>query len=315
MSEPPIGGISEISRLVHGEGDFVLFKSYMDESGIHGGSKVCVVAGFVASEKCCEGLEYAWRELLKRRHVSVFHSKDFAASRGEFKDWIEPDKEDFVIDALATIARSMPESQGRIIGAAIKTAIFFALSLDERRWLTGGIVKPSGKWIQSGAPTKPYFLPFQQCVVDATLASDPAGLTHFVFDRQKDFEPNAKRVFALMNQQHPAVSSRLGDIVYTSKLRQVLLQLADFVAYESYQFLVGNRPNSPLDSSMGANPPLFARNGMTTEIREADLKRMLKENPILPGRHFSWPIRDTERERRGKIPMRQKVVKFPKDRP
>ena len=284
----------------------------MDESGIHGGSKVCIVAGFVALEKCCEVLEYAWRELLKRRHVKVFNSKEFAALKGEFEDWIEHDKEEFVIDALATIARAMPESQGRIIGAAIKTATFSALSLDQRRWLTGGIIKPGGKWIQSGAPTKPYFLPFQQCVVDATLASDPNGLTHFVFDRQKDFEPNAKRVFALMNQQHPVVSSRLGDIVYTSKLRQVLLQLADFVAYESYQFLVGNRPTSPLDFSMGANPPLFARNGMTTEIREADLKRMLRENPVLPGKHFSWPIRSKDVERRGRIPMGAKVAKFPK---
>lgn len=309
-----ISAISEIARLVHGEGDFVLFKSYMDESGIHGGSRICVVAGFVAHEKYCIDLEYAWKEPLKRHRITVFHSKEFAPMKGEFDGWIRRQKEDFVIDALATIARVMSGSTpGKMIGAAIKTATFSSFSIEQRRWLTGGRIKPNGKWLESGAPSKPYFLPFQQCVVDATLSSDERGLTHFIFDQQKDFEPNAKKIFALMNQQHPAVSSRLGDIVYTSKRRAVLLQLADFVAYESYQYLVVNRPKAPLDYTQRSDShPLFSRNSLTTEIGAADINRMLKENPIVPGKHFSWPIRATGKERRGKIPLGRKVVKFPK---
>jgi hypothetical protein len=282
------------SSAVHGEGVFALFKAhkaYMDESGIHQGSPVCVVAGFVASVDRCDSLEYAWKQLLRRHKVGFFHSKEFSKLKGVFRDWGAYQKSQFTADALTTLSRTMNDG-AVIVGAAVGVESFLTLSEDQRNWLTGGCRKTNGKW-QNGAPKKPYFLPFQQCVVDSAISIPKGELIHFVFDQQSNFEPSGKRIFALLSNQHDAISERLGDIVYTSKKRANLLQVADFLAYESWQYLTGNRPKVSNDPSQTGAHPIFNRNRVLTMIRQEDLSRMIRENPIESGRYFSWPVRST----------------------
>jgi len=302
--------MEEIGLLVHGEGDFVLFKAYVDESGIHAGSTVCIVAGFVATLDCCRHLEAEWKRLLHRRSVAYFHAKEFAATGGVFRGWDDSRKHRFISDAYLTINTAMALTPGTVIGAAIPTSDFFAMTIDQRRWFTGGTVRANGKWRESGSPKKPYFLPFQQCVMDAFLAADGKHI-HFIFDQQKDFESTAKKLFGVIKSQHPDLGGRFGDIVYSSKLRAVPLQIADFIAYESYQFLVGRRPGMlARDRTMTSVLPIFQGNNISTTIHGRDLSRMLSEQPIAHEKRFIWPMRHAKKQRR--IPMGTKVVSFSK---
>jgi hypothetical protein len=104
------------------------------------------------------------------------------------------------------------------------------------------------KWKRQGAPTKPYFLAFQQAVLDAVKFSqryDTGGrhlgmgeIVHFVFDQQFEYERSARGIFNAMKRSALSVKDRIGDVVFSSKSRALPLQVADFIAYESFCFLV-----------------------------------------------------------------------------
>src|SRR6185437_14748676 len=129
-------------------------------------------------------------------------------------------------------------NQLAFVGAAVNRKDFFALPLEMRRWLTGGVMSRPGKWRVQGAPTKPYYLPFQQCVLDIVKFSPTdQGRIHFVFDQQVDYEHTGRRIFLQMQKQFPNVKRKAGDIVYTSRKRARPLQVADFIAYESHRLL------------------------------------------------------------------------------
>lgn len=52
-----------------------------DESGIHSGSKVCVVAGYMASPSKWKKFDVAWRAVLTEYRVPFFHGKVFYARK------------------------------------------------------------------------------------------------------------------------------------------------------------------------------------------------------------------------------------------
>lgn len=280
----------------------------MDESGIHGGSQICVVAGFVAPLATCTLLEREWKNLLHRRSVQHFHAKEFSNCSDAFYGWDHSRKNRFINDAYSVINSAMDDNGCAVIGAAVPTIDFYALSTDERRWLTGGALRINGKWIDSGSPRKPYFLPFQQCVVDSVeTIKNPI---HFVFDQQTDYEIHANKLFRILREQRSDLVDAFGDIVYTSKHRALPLQIADFIAYESYQFLIGKRAKSmATDRTMASSLPIFQRHNLLTIISRKDLARMLFEQPIMPGKRFIWPERKPKKKA---IPMGSKVVKFAK---
>jgi len=48
-----------------------------DESGIHQGAPVCIVAGYLASPTEWESLDKPWVEALRKANVSYFHAAEF----------------------------------------------------------------------------------------------------------------------------------------------------------------------------------------------------------------------------------------------
>ena len=59
---------------------FVPMEVYADESGIHGGSKMCVLAGFSGGRRKFIALEKEWASVLKQFGVPAekgFHAKTF----------------------------------------------------------------------------------------------------------------------------------------------------------------------------------------------------------------------------------------------
>src|SRR6266481_3431853 len=75
---------------------FVMMEAYLDESGIHAGAKVCVVAGYYGSHKNWKAFEAQWNKVLSSYpevasegfHAKHFFGRDKAGNRvKEYKGW------------------------------------------------------------------------------------------------------------------------------------------------------------------------------------------------------------------------------------
>ena len=266
-----------------------MLRAYFDESGIHAGSPVCVVAGLIASPSLCKDLELAWRHHLRQFDLPYFHAKDFAKGNSPYRHWGAARRREF-LSASGDITEAWWRSTTRIpdialFASAMDTAPFVSLPLNQRRWLTGGEVTESGKWKRQGAPTKPYFVPFQQIVLDAIRLTPQHHRIHFVLDRQNDYEHNATFIFDRLSEKYSPVRARLGDIVYSSKEQAVLLQIADFVAYSCYRFLT----HEDNDGSGRAMWTYLLSNWHTTRIDKSGLQWLMRTRPIVPGKVFIIP--------------------------
>jgi hypothetical protein len=69
------------------------------------------------------------------------------------------------------------------ISFSIIVADFNRLSLNERRYFTGASIRQDErrvKFIASGCPTKPYFMPFQYCLHNICEYAQVGGKAHFL---------------------------------------------------------------------------------------------------------------------------------------
>ena len=296
--------IEYLAELCHGEGDLALLKAYFDESGIHKGSPVCVVSGFVAPSKRVLYLSHDWQvNVLFKHGIDYFHAKDFAQRNGQFKGWDAEKIREFSIDAVSAIFGALGYEE-RMIAVAISCKDFFALSTDERRWLTGGLFVHSEKsnkrkWKKQGAPTKPYFLLLQHAVFDAvkqTEDKDFSGrfkgtgdLVHFFFDQQSEYESTALSICNSMRQSSLSVSSRIGDVAYTSKHRAVSLQVADFLAYESFCYLAKREETGTHELSESGARMFRWLHSRQVFIDGHTLQALLRHAPLTPKKRFVPP--------------------------
>jgi hypothetical protein len=70
-------------------------------------SRVLSVAGYIATQERWDRLERDWIAVLEREQISIFHMKDVAHWRGEFRSWKddEPRRQRFLNDLAAIIRR------------------------------------------------------------------------------------------------------------------------------------------------------------------------------------------------------------------
>lgn len=302
-----------LSELCHGDGDFAMLKAYFDESGIHDKAKICVVAGFVLEASRADLLGSIWKyDVLAPFKLPYFHAKEFANRSGPFRGWSDTMAQTFTNRAMVGIRRAMLDYEWppMLIGSAIRRCDFLALSEEDRRWLTGGTFVTSSlderprKWKRQGAPTKPYFLAFQQAVLDAakyerhmpwgtSYGRDFKGprkgnLVHYVLDRQDDYEATAKAVFNAMQQMPLSVKDRLGDVVFSSKLKVLPLQVADFIAYEAYS-LLQNREDGQWQKSTPLLEGVWGGNTRYVFVDEKELNKLVVSCPLQPNKRFILP--------------------------
>jgi len=204
---------------------------YLDESGIHDGAKICVIAGYVGTQGKLRRLEAAWKRVLKRHSVKLedFHAKDFI-KKTKYGPLLKE-----LARAIASQHRVIPISAGVIIDD------FNALSLQERRFLTGGTLGgKSGKVFTSGCPNKPYFIPFQQVVKLGTSYAPPGGKAHFSFGINNQFSGYAVALFRQIEEQKKLLTStwktrdRLGSLQFPLAAEAAQLQAADLFAHLTY---------------------------------------------------------------------------------
>jgi hypothetical protein len=207
-----------------------MLEAYLDESGIHGGASVCVVAGYWGRRNQWGLLESQWRGTLSAFGCSLedFHAKDMV-KKARYRPMLE---------ALSgTIAKYQvyPVSMGIVVPD------FNSLTLQERKFFTGATIR-NGKLIGTGSPTKPYFVPFQLCLMNITDYAKPGEKAHFFFGLDRPFAEYARAMFARIKTdgKHSKAwesKRRLGDPSFPMAKETPELQAADLLAHLTYQHM------------------------------------------------------------------------------
>src|SRR2546422_4977723 len=76
-----------VAKLVHPKDGhrkiLAMIDAYLDQSGIHDGAAICVIAGYFGGRGRLGKLETAWKQVLKdfRFPMSEFHAKNLLGSR------------------------------------------------------------------------------------------------------------------------------------------------------------------------------------------------------------------------------------------
>jgi hypothetical protein len=71
--------------------------AFADESGIHDGAKMCVLAGFLSSPRQWTLFETAWNQALGPDVAPVgFHAKEFFGGGGLYRGWSQQRSKKFL---------------------------------------------------------------------------------------------------------------------------------------------------------------------------------------------------------------------------
>ena len=167
-------------QLIHPEAGsdtvFAVLKFYMDESGIHKSPEgmVCAVAGFAASNSVWKKFTPQWAKLLRRYGLTEFHSKLFwnrdqdGGLVGAYRNWTFENCNAL----LSAIIGLINSHELFLLASVLDLRVFNTYPEDQRRYLTGAIWHDKkARFLTSGKPSAPYFVPFQSCVSIAAVRS------------------------------------------------------------------------------------------------------------------------------------------------
>lgn len=205
-----------------------MIEAYIDESGIHGNATVCVVAGYFGRRNHWNHFESAWRKIL--------HRFDFPLADFHAKEQIKQTKH---LPMLQELARAISKYQIYPVSMTVVVDDFKLFSPVVQQWLTGASFR-KGKRVHSGAPSKPYFLPFQSLIARVTDYAKEGSRAHFFCGLDKQFAEYAQSLFAQIKTgpMRPDTNwtskSRLGDIAFPMASETPELQAADLFAHLSY---------------------------------------------------------------------------------
>jgi hypothetical protein len=207
----------------------------MDEAGIQTRDAYLCIAGYVAASNEWDLFERDWKFVLAQYMGEMpeadrfFHSCEFYENRKKYRFWSKGKKRSFEM-ALFGVLR---DSNVKLYSASVDTQTFLSLTEDERRRLTGG-VHNGMKWIQWGAPTKPYFLPFQLCIIQAASFVREIDKIFPVMSRQEEYKMHALELYEQILNSHPALQCRpklADDMVFSDPKKVGGLQAADLAVY------------------------------------------------------------------------------------
>lgn len=214
-----------------------MLEAYFDESGIENKGKpapICVIAGYCGGQLDWRKFERRWKGVLDSVGVEEFHSRRFWArdSSGNrvkpFENWTDEQAEKFLERLVNVVEQYGPYP----IGHGIVVADWNALAIEDRRYFSGGKPFKAG----SGSPNKPYFLPFQHCLMDAKNLCHPQDTVHYFVGLDRTFFGYAKeffnriRDFSLLRNRQV-----MGDFSASPAKDTPGIQAADLLAYRLYQ--------------------------------------------------------------------------------
>jgi hypothetical protein len=254
---------------LHGDGCLAAFWLYADESGIHDGAAYCLVCGYVGREDHWLRFDQRWREVLADAGQSDFHAKRFFARSANgarvppYQGFSDREATAFVEALIGTVVA--PEHHLNRIGIGIDTAAFSSLSTGERRYLTGGNFHHGRFRLNTGAPTKPYYLAFFHTYLQALrgLPQDNSVM-HFMFDQQNVLQEQALAAMRIATDALKARNTpewwlnQIGPISFAERKKYSALQAADLATYLWYCYAESRAKGVPVSGERGSALKLLA---------------------------------------------------------
>jgi hypothetical protein len=235
-----------------------LLAAYLDESGIHDGAELCVIAGYFGGTGQWKRFEIAWRKLLRDAAVPMdeFHAKDLLNRVGFFRRsrWNDNQHGEFLNDIADVLSRFKiyPISHGVVVED------FRRFTHAQRRLFTGAVID-NGKLKTSGSPDKPYFMPFQHCIKRIATYAPVGTKVDFYFGLNKPFAEFTTALWKTLKSDwlsHP-YRDRMGDASFPLASETPQLQAADFLVHSVYKDMLNRKQNGTF--GIGLPPPLLAK--------------------------------------------------------
>jgi len=221
--------IDEMAKLVHPHDGhpkiFAMIEAYLDESGIHEGASLCVIAGYYGGIGQWRKFEKDWIKLLRQFSIPLkdFHAKDLV-KRNDAKP------------LLSEAAKAISRYRIHPIGLGISVPDFWLFTDKQRRFFTGAVLD-SGRLVTSGCPSKPYFMPFQHCV-KAVVRNAPINTkASLCFGLDRPFAEYAtillRDLIANAHVQHKW-TQQIGTALFPKASETPELQAADLLVHLLY---------------------------------------------------------------------------------
>jgi hypothetical protein len=215
-----------------------MIDAYLDESGIHDGAAVCVISGYFGGRGQWEKFEQLWRKTLADFKVPLdnFHAKEFVKRRDFFSGWDDRLYKDFTDATTDAIIKYKIHP----VTVGIVVEDFNSFSHVQKRFFTGARLRDDakGNWklVTSGAPSKPYFCPFQECMAKVAEAAPVGGKAHFFFGLDRPFAEYARAFMKeIVDDPYAPFHERIGrNPAFPLAKETPQLQAADLLAYRSY---------------------------------------------------------------------------------
>jgi hypothetical protein len=192
--------------------------AYFDESGIHAGSSVTVLGGFLGPDSAWSELDRNWRATLQKFDLSFFHAVECEQGTGEFLGKHPEPIRAYIAQQFAQI---ICDAGLQIIGSAFV--------VDDWRATTPEQLKqrfPSA-----------YIFCFEFCMQKLARWSREESTgepVRMVFAEQNDYESKALEMHHIYAQSS-YFGSAIGDASFAPMKRTPALQAADLLCYETYQ--------------------------------------------------------------------------------
>ena len=269
-----------------------VFEIYLDESGIHEGAKICVVAGFYGKYSEFRKLENGWCKVVAGLPDGDFHAHQFFA-RDKYSERVGPYKgwSDKAADAFMDgLVKSIRKSYVRPVRAYIDVEEFNQRSLDERVWLTFG-VRSDAKWKTTGSPIRPhsvYYSPFESCVTEYFQRRAKRGsVLNAFYDQNTDIKAHLQEMWELFQKKNPHWADKCGPLFPVSRKKVKIVQAADLLAYLSHDHLTAGSPECRrvLRAIVGRRPHIFAldKHGINIALQDfvPPRRKMANGNPSI----------------------------------
>jgi hypothetical protein len=221
-----------------------MLHAYLDDSGTHDDSQLCVIAGYFGSDRQWILFDNKWRKILDAEGIQEFHANRFWSHLkgndvSEYRGWSEA-RDSGLLTALLNVI----EHSDRIfpVGCSIMQDEWNSLTRDERAYLTGGWYDETGRMVTSGAPKKAYFLAFLTAISTVLDYCNWGHLVNFSFDESRRFSAYAEQFFneikTWARDKKPELEKykKMGNVFFPDSKTSTPTQAADLLAYQTYLY-------------------------------------------------------------------------------
>jgi hypothetical protein len=196
------------------DGQLVMIRIYMDESGTHDGSPVVTVGAYFGRPKDWARFTKRWTHALG--DLPYYHAADAQALRGPFEGWTETQRNELVI-RLLKILHDSPFG-GQAAGINMRDYDAGLAGKEHLKKMFGTSYGASFQWVVS-------------LILNAVEHHGTNEALAF-FHEENDFKKEAEEAFAWVKRNRRRHTGPM-TLVFAEKAFLVPLQAADILAYEA----------------------------------------------------------------------------------